>query len=801
MKKNIFTTLVALFACTYLFADNIEPTGDQDSTAILLNEVSISAGIKNANVSPLRLKSIDSEKIQQISVAKTFPEILSNTAGVYATRETGSFGDAKINIRGFKQENISILLNGIPISGLTSGNMFWNNWMGLTDATSDIQLQKGIGSSMISDNSVGGTINIVTNSPLKDFGLNLGYYYANYGTQKIYMNINSGDLGKGWAFNLSGSYNWGEGYVECTDVNAWSYLASVSKKVNSKHSFLFTALGSPEHHSQRSQRLTYDEIEKFGVLHNKNWGWYDGKKRTVSRNNYFKPYFTFNHFYKDKAGKNEQYDITVNSAAYLAIGDGGGYFTQAKDRRKAITSFIGDDGHIDWKDVVSYNKNQEITDGGIASQNITSDFMAGHTQFGLKSSAIVDFNDRISLDAGIHYQLYNTWEKEKITDLLGGDYWLDKGEQKHVGDFIRTRNGRNMNYLTAYGMGTFTLGRNYNWILKTGLSVSGVTIRRWDSYNYSEDDKWSGLATGIGGSFKTGLLYKINRNHSLYLNGGIYTRAPYAGVYFAAGNNAITRDVKNENNYLGEIGYRIIYEGFGLEATFYSALWQNKTIKSNPYKALDPEEAAFMITGLDAFHYGGEIETHYGLRNIFRINAFASIGDWRWKNNVNATIYDPYTNLPLEEINVYSDNLHVGDAPQTQVGASFDFHPFNIFDRYSMGLRGKGGRFFANADLSINMDWTYNDRFWSDFDPVTRKNKEEAVDSYRIPAYHILNLNIAWSQKLYGNSYLTIFFNINNLLDTEYVERGKDGFLHDKETFSGYWGAPRNFNFGIRIRL
>ncbi len=781
MKKKVIASILALSLCAYsAVAEN--RVKDQDSTAILLNEVVISAGVSKKQTSPLRLKTVSSNEIQTISVARTYPEILSSTPGIYATRETGSYGDATVNIRGFKQENISILLNGIPISGLTSGSMYWNNWMGLTDATSVIQLQKGIGGSMLSDNSVGGTINIITISPSKKFSAGAGYYYAGYGTQKAFLNINSGDLGKGWAFNLSGSYTWGSGYVESTDVSAWSYLASISKKINSEHSLLFTALGSPEQHSQRSSRLSYSEIEQYGVGYNKNWGWYEGKERTISRNNYFKPYFTLNHFYNTTDAKGRK--ISLNSALYLAIGDGGGYYTESTGKK--IISFQKD-GHIDWDSVIGYNESQEAVNGRRASQNIMSDYQAGHTQAGAKTSFIIDFNDRISLETGLHYQLYATWEREQITDLLGGDYWVDgsKGE-KVVGDFIRTYNGRNMHYGTVYGMGTFTLGENKNWIVKSGLSLSGVTMRRWDTYNYAPEDKWSDRASGLGGSFKGGVLYKADKHNSLYLNAGLYSRAPYYGVYFASGNNAISKDIKNENNVMGELGYRFVHDNFGAEATFYAALWKNKTIKSNPYKPLDDESYRFMVTGLDAFHYGGEMELFYRFGKVLRVDAFASIGDWRWKNDVHATIYDPYTEEPMELIDVYSHNLHVGDAPQTQVGASFEFHPLKLTN-------------VMNSDITVSMRWCYNDRFWADFDPISRTDADDHSDSYRIPAYHLLDMNVSWSQRIRNTATVTLFFNLNNILDAVYVERGKDGAGHDAQSFTGYWGAPRNYNFGVRL--
>ena len=36
--------------------------------------------------------------------------------------------------------------------------MYWNNWMGLADATYAVQVQKGVGASLLSDGSVGGSV-------------------------------------------------------------------------------------------------------------------------------------------------------------------------------------------------------------------------------------------------------------------------------------------------------------------------------------------------------------------------------------------------------------------------------------------------------------------------------------------------------------------------------------------------------------------------------------------------------------------------------------------------------------------
>ncbi len=791
-------TLLLTFMPFAIYADGFpEETrlGDEaDTTAILLNEITVSAGIQNKRSSPLRLTSIDEKQIKIKSAGKTFPELLKEVPGVFATAETGSFGDAKINIRGFQQENISVLLNGIPISGLTSGSMFWNNWLGLTDATSTIQLQKGIGASMLSDNSVGGTINIITKSPLIEPSFEVGYSYTDYQLSKGYFSYNSGEIGNGWGISLTGSYLWGHGYVECTDASAGAYMLSISKRINERHSLLFTALGGPERHQQRSQRITYAEMEQYGRSYSKNWGFYrDGNGKTVqkniSENNYFKPYFTLNHFFTNND------NLKINSAVYMAIGNGGGVWTESKGQR--IISYQKD-GHIDWDAIIA--ENRASAENGESSQNIMSDYMAGHIQFGALTSAIWDLNNNLSLEGGLHYQLYNTWEKEKITDLLGGDFWYEdysnnslaglngRNPIKKVGDYIRTNNGKNHNYGTLYASMVYKKNR---FVVNAGASLYGALTKRWDKYNYTKGNYYSKAAKGIGGSFKAGVLYKMDMKQSFYLNAAAYSRIPYSNVYFSSGNNRISEGVKNEKNLLGELGYRFVHYRGAIETTVYGAYWFNKSLMSDAYRPLEEDAYRYMITGLNALHYGIEIEGHYNLSTWAKIYANASFGSWKWKNDVHASIYDDYSGQTIAEINVYSDGLPVGDAPQTQIGAAVEITPFkHLASAASRQL----------SDFTISANWQYGDRYWADFEPDSRTNPDDTADPYRIPAYHIVNLNVNNTFEL-GKIDLSVFLSLNNIFDSKYIIRGLDGTDHTRESFTGYWGAPRNLVMGISLNF
>ena len=740
---------------------------------LTLREVTVRANFSDVSRSALRLVTLDAAKLQEKASARTFPELMKGIPSLYATSESGSYGDAKLNIRGFGQDNISVLLNGIPISGLVTGSMYWNNWMGLADATYAIQVQKGVGASLLSDGSVGGSVNIITDTPSETLGGEAGVIGSHFGTVKAYVKISSGALPKGWSFNLMGSYVGGNGYVDATKVNSYAYMLSVSKRFSNEHSLIFTALGSPEQHEQRSSRLSSEEIEKYGLSYNKNWGMLGGKPFNMSLNNYYKPYFTLQHIWNGER-------ISMKNSVYMAIGNGGGRWSETKGR--PLSSYVGTDGQIDFYSALAANRN---ADG--SSVNILTQYMAGHTHAGAISSLEYKLGKGFTLGAGLHAQLYHTWEGEQITDLLGGDFWYEdyagkslagqagRVSEKQVGDYVRTDNGKRIYHGTAYLSASYESKRvNAN----LGMSLFGASVRRWDKYNYIGDDVWSKVAGGVGGSIKGGVLFKAGKGHSVYANAGWYSRLPYSNVWFSSGNNEVTKGVKNEQNTLGELGWRWVWGSGNLELTGYAAYWKNKSLMSSKYRQYDSDDVKYMITGLDALHYGAELSIFQKAGRWLEFNAFASIGDWRWKNDVQATIYDDYSGVEIGTVNVFCDGLPVADAPQTQVGADV--------------------KFLIPFGFSIGVNWQFNDRMYADFDPTTRTNPDDRATSYRIPGYHLLGADVAWKGS-WDRYSVTVFAQGNNLLNTIYIERGKDGANHDLATFRGFWGLGRNFTVGLRF--
>ena len=105
---------------------------------------------------------------------------------VYATNQGGGAGDARINVRGFNQRNVAVMINGIPVNDMENGWVYWSNWDGVADVTSSIQMQKGLSAQNLATPSIGGSMNIVTDAAALERGGSFKQEVGAWGFLKIY---------------------------------------------------------------------------------------------------------------------------------------------------------------------------------------------------------------------------------------------------------------------------------------------------------------------------------------------------------------------------------------------------------------------------------------------------------------------------------------------------------------------------------------------------------------------------------------------------------------------------------------
>mgnify|MGYP001347268978 FL=1 len=222
--------------------------------AVMLADVTITSSVAVARKTPIAVSTVDPIFIEEKLGTQEFPEILKSTPGVYSTKDGGGYGDSKTVIRGFKQENVAVMINGVPMNGMENNKVYWSNWAGLSDVTRSMQVQRGLGASKVASPAVGGSINVITKSTEATKGGFVSYGMGNDGYNKILFSVSSGLSKDGWAFTLLGGKTWGDGYVQGTEFEGYNYFISVAKRFNDNHQLTFSAFAAPQKHYQRSNQ-------------------------------------------------------------------------------------------------------------------------------------------------------------------------------------------------------------------------------------------------------------------------------------------------------------------------------------------------------------------------------------------------------------------------------------------------------------------------------------------------------------------------------------------------------------------
>ena len=200
-----------------------------------LKEVIILASVAVSRKTPVAMSTLEPKMIEERLGTMEFPEVLKSTPGVYATKQGGGYGDSRINLRGFESSNTAVMINGVPVNDMEWGGVYWSNWAGLADVTRSMQVQRGLGASKVSAPSLGGSINILTNTTDAKRGGTLSYGIGSDGYNKIGFSVSTGLTEKNWAITILGAKTSGQGYIQGTEFESYSYFVNVSKKINASH--------------------------------------------------------------------------------------------------------------------------------------------------------------------------------------------------------------------------------------------------------------------------------------------------------------------------------------------------------------------------------------------------------------------------------------------------------------------------------------------------------------------------------------------------------------------------------------
>ena len=826
MKKitqNLLVALVFLFSLAIVAQE-----ADDDSLDLQeLEEVVLIGGgvidLAEDRNTPVATSTIKGSDIQKKIGTQDITMTLVNTPSIYVSGQGGGFGDTRIAVRGFEQDNTAYMLNGQPINGMEDGKMYWSNWSGMNDVASVVQIQRGLGASKLAISSVGGTVNFVMKSNDKREG---GFAYAGFANDNYLKATYSYDTGKKgkWATSFLMSHWQGDGYNEGTRGQGQTYFLSVGYDVNDKHRLNFLMTGAPQWHDQNYGKSISSLLE-HGRKYNNNWGMYGDTYMTERRNFYHKPVFNLNW----------DWDIndtsSLSTVVYASTGNGGG--TGGRGQR-----IRNDRGNIDYDAIYGYNLSTSGAGGNYAAEGgyVTRASMNMHNWLGLVSNYETQLNDNLSFNVGVDLRTYYGEHFRVVENFHGLTSWQENiklrdqnNNHQHYGSW-----GTYKNVITTRDMAanpwsatfaSFDQDEKIAYSNDERISYAGVFTQleytsdnmsaffqgavstqhhqRFDHYQYADQtliDGTSSQSTGtplpggitdgvdsekvdnMGYNAKAGAAWNA-WGGKVFVNAGYYSRQPYHDNIYLNYTNQVNPLTTNETIVGLEAGYTYSSPNFSTNVNLYRTSWADRVVTS--FNVQDDVVTFTTNEGVEQLHQGVEWDFRWKPQPDmpYNLTGFLSVGDWVYQGSVVNRVVDEDQNV-IDTFESDVDGGKVGDAAQFTAGMGIDVQ---LAERWSM-----------------DSDIRFYDNLYADVGAVK--------ENLKVPSYHVVDMGMSY--KMYvgeDSNSLNIRLNINNLFDRVYINELRTniaagdgtGVLYDgiDTANQGYFGLGRTWNVGLRYRF
>lgn len=808
-----------------------------------LSEVVVTgiADLAKDRQTPVAVSTIRAEVIQEKLGNQEFPEILSTTPSIYATKQGGGFGDSRITIRGFDTQNSAVMINGIPVNDMENGAVYWSNWAGLSDVTTAIQVQRGLGSSKLAVSSVGGTINVVTRSSDKVEGGKVQIGAGNDGYLKTLASYNTGLGENGLSASFLLSRTSGDGYVNGTEFEGYNYYIGVGYKANENHEFNFMLTGAPQQHNQRgfftrlSSYLEYGKDGEPNEKYNPDFGYRNGEEFTFAGNFYHKPVTSLNWEYKISEKSK------LSTSAYASFGRGGSIGSIGRiNGNQSFRLPLTEDGLLPIDDVFAWNSGQDVPslgdprvpysgegvyqgqfvnsgNGDRSAENGISQRSSvnSHNWFGIISNFETELNENLTLDFGADLRSYKGFHYRRLVDLMGGDVYRSTADANNPSRFLsetyKPTAGNALNVFSsiddeekidyyneglvrwagAFGQLEYIQGAVSAFVQG---SISNQGFKRVDYFDELEGNQETDWENILGGNIKGGLNYNINENHNVFGNIGYYSKQPLFDAVYPGNRNDLNEDLKNEQVFGLELGYGFRSQLFNANVNLYRTSWADRFETASATFFRDtPEEVrgSANLEGITQVHQGIEFDFYGRVGNKFRWNAMLSVGNWEYKDDVEAQFFDDSQNpIPGGVGTINLDGVKVGNAAQLTASAGVDY---TIID-----------------NLKVDATYRFADNLYADYDAPDALNNE-AFDVFELPSFGLLDLGVSYGVDL-GENRLGFRVNVNNVTDNIYISESNtnilpgaresdttyDGVNTRNNVFFGWgrtWNASISYNF------
>jgi len=328
---------------------------------VFADRVEVTATRATAGETPVTLSNVSREQIERLYWGQDVPVFLSQVPGFYAYNDNGNdIGYSYFTLRGFDMRRTAVSLNGVPLNDAESHGVFFIDLADFLATTGDIQVQRGVGTSLYGGSAIGGSVDLRTRRPLPERRLRLVTMRGSWDTTRWSVEYDTGlsDDGR-WASTVRFSRIDTDGYRDRSWVEMWNYYLTV-ERYGERSSLRLVAFGGPE-----ETHLAYEGVPRAFLD-----GEITGDPRRDRRHNPLEYPQQIDHFFQPHEQLIHTWqisdDLMLENTLFYIQGDG--YFKQLKRHRWMpeydLEPFPGPDGElVDTTDLVRKRTVKEW-DGG-----------------------------------------------------------------------------------------------------------------------------------------------------------------------------------------------------------------------------------------------------------------------------------------------------------------------------------------------------------------------------------------------------------------------------------------------------
>jgi hypothetical protein len=758
----------------------------------------------------------DDELNEAANAADNISGLLQASRDIFLRTAAFEFSASFFRIKGLDSGNGKILINGIEMNKLYDGRAQWSNWGGLNDVLRNQEFSNGLAASNFTFGGILGATNINTRATEQRPGVRISYSSSNRSYQnRVMATYSSGMLKNDWAMTFSASTRTGnEGFNEATPYKAYSFFASIEKKINDKHSLNFTSIFTPNRRGKSSPN-TQEVFDLKGITYNDYWGYNNGKKINARIKEVEEPILMLNHFWNFSEATSLQTNIAYQfgKIANSRLDFNGGanpnptyyqylpsYQVRNGDLAAAYESLqdFKNNGQLDWNRI--FDANNTNAESGLNSAYVLYEDRNDDQQITVNTILNSELNNNITLNAKLAYKRLRSNSFAEIIDLLGGTGYLDinnfadtqqLGQNDLLnpdrvvvqGDKFRYNYNLNSDLASAFLQGQF----KYNKVdFYTAVNLSRATYQREGLYkngrfannSLGESDTVDFTNYGV----KAGVTYKFTGRYVLDANVAYLTNAPSIRNSFSNSreNNNIVENLQSEKVFSTDVSCIIRSPIITSRLTGYYIGTEDATEISFYFAdGIGGDNTAFVqeiLTGINKKQFGLELGLEAQVTPTIKLKGAASVGQFTYNNNPNLYLTSDITNE-----GVFNENGRSGDYISNLTNYKLAVGPQNA---YSLGFEyrdpdywwiGATTNFFSNIYVDV-APLNRSENFYTDADGLPFNDYDlelakELLQQEKFNQYMVVNLVGGKSWKI-KNYFLSVFATVNNLLGKEYKSGG-----------------------------